>query len=668
MINEKKRFSIPCLGIALCLLAVNVLHAGTESVTSRSAEDWVGHVSVGPSGCDYSDLQDAIDDGAAGGHGGHIGVHADYEMTGEYVMDQFAVWVEDPWIAGGFSSCNVGDLGSASTRTVLDADNQSRHFTIEFDAQESDSFREVRLQNFRLVNGSSNNAGAVAISSVHGRLSVHILNSVLTNNTADPFFGGAIWVSSTGDTIVDNGGFPPPPIPPLAPPLLVLGDDTWIDLNSAETFGGGIHCTGGGNDISGRMMSIGNALISRNHAGTGGGGISANNCPFVMPAGGPWALAAIPDAGIALNTTDDRGGGILASGGSNVIVTGRTADFYNRPWGGDPDHSAMVVGNEANRGGGLYATGSGTVIALVDAVIGSNQAVEVDDSPGQGGGIYAVGQAMVEFGPRNVDTPCRPPTFANLLLTYPPCNHITSNSADDQGGAAYVQNGAHLIINDAYISNNSAELAEIAYAINSAAPSELPAARVEIENSLMTGNGDDLTPGQSLIVGDWESEIDIRWSTMAGNFDADSPGAKITMDGAILAETSLTIIGSILWSEDSDVSLVDRGADTIDEAMAVCLIGHRPDTETGIASSNLQYYSQIDPEIQSNHRLSFTSPAIDYCNDQPVPERDLDGRVRDAVFGGDTTEAPNAHPDGIHDIGAFTVQEPMIFHDRFEAD
>ena len=659
----KRGYPLSMATVALGL-AVGLSHqamAGAE--TTRSADDWEGHVSVGPAGCDYSDLQSAIDAGAAGSHGGHIGVHADYDMNDMYLIQDLDEWDDDPWIVGGFDSCNIGDFDSASATTSLNADDQSRHFSITYEAEEEDPTRTVTLENFALSNGFASEGASVHISGTPGRLTVHLRDTQLFNNTTHVAGGGAINLRATADTIVEDPGFPPPPVPPEIPPMLLLGDDVVIDLNTAASFGGGIRCDGQTHSISGRLMNIGNAQISRNHAGTAGGGIDAHNCPFLMPSGGPFFLALGSDAGIFLNTADDRGGGIAASGGSIVVVNGTPTDIIGQPIAGDPDHAAVIASNEANRGGAIYAAGSETVVSIGDTAIVGNSAVAENGSSGHGGAIYATGEAMVAFASRTENEPCSPPEFDGLLFVYPPCNRIRNNHAEGRGGVAFVRNGASLFIHDTFIEGNSVDgnpRGGMIYAFNEDDEfADPPPATVLLENTLMTGS----EGGGSLLGADPDSEVSVHWSTITENDLTGNRGA-LQAFGAADRPAHVEIVGSIVWDDDGNVALSTPSEDSTIEAY--CVIGHQdPGSEHFDVT---EYYSQIDPEIQGNHRLSFISPAIDYCNDQPVPDRDLDGRERDLLFDGDTTEPPNAHPDGIHDIGAFTVQEMELFHDRFEAD
>ena len=639
--TDNKCFSIAVRAIALCLLAGPALQAVAETDFTRSSDDWEGHVSVGPAGCDYTDLQDAIDDGFAGGHGGHIGVHTDYEMNDEYVIHQFAVWVNDPWIVGGFSSCNVGDLDSASGRTTLDAEQQSRHFDIQYDVGESGSVRRLTLQNLELVNGSSMGGGALWIRGQHNRLVVELVNTDIDLNDGG-FLGGGILISPD-PTIVDFG----PGGRPHVRPMLEIDEESHITRNSAVS-GGGIYCAAGTDDeITGTVVASGAGLILDNTAHVNGGGIYAKNCNFSLRNGGE-IFGFIPTGGIAMNEAEEDGGGIYAEDGASIRIVGNTSTF-----GGDPDAAALLFANEAERGGAIFATDEGTEIFLRDTDLRGNSA-------DQGGGIYVTSEATVEFGSRSGDGACRPVTSSGGSITIPPCNRIVGNSATEDGGAAYVRDGAELHIHDAFVENNSAASGAAVKVENRESFGQQPNARLMMENSLVTGH-----EGSTLFHLGNGASTTINWSSMPFN---DVSGFRFELNPDVGFEAALSMTGTILWEEEFPAFIIATG----DSSVALrCFIGYLPD-ELIDSAYELEFYSAIDPEFRDpgndNFQLSSASPAIDYCNDEPVPERDLDRRLRDVVLGGNTTEAPNPHPDGIHDLGAFTGLGDQLFRDRFEQD
>ena len=641
--TNHKRFHLALPAVALCLIAGSGIQAFAGTELTRSADDWEGHVSVGPAGCDYSDLQDAIDDGAAGGHGGHIGVHADYEMNGEYVMHQFAVWVEDPWIAGGFSSCNVGDLGSVSGRTTLDGDEQSRHFDVQYDVGETGSVRRLTLQNLELVNGSAPGGGALWIRGQHNRLVVEMVNTEIDLNDGG-LFGGGIYIQPD-ETIVDTI----PPGLPFVRPMLVLDDDSHVTRNSAA-WGGGISCAADSADeITFPVVQAGAGLILENEATMHGGGIYAKNCNFQLRNRGE-VFTFIPNGGIAFNEAGEYGGGVYAEDGSLVSLIGDSGAS------GDASELAVLLfANDAERGGAIHATGEDTEIVMHNTTLMSNSA-------DYGGGLYLTSEATAEFAARDAseDAPCRPITSESGVTTIPPCNRILNNDAAEDGGAAHVRNGAKLHIRDTFLEDNSAASGAAARVENSESFGQQPNAELLLENTLVTGH-----EGVTLFHFGNGASTDINWSSIPFN---DVTGFRFLQDPDDGFEAALSMTGTIVWEEDSPAFMTATG----DASVALrCFIGYLPD-ELLDPAYELAFYSAIDPEFQApgddNYRLSSTSPAIDYCNDEPVPERDLDRRLRDVALGGDTTEAPNPHPDGIHDLGAFTGLDDQMFRDRFEQD
>ena len=641
--QRQKRIPMIMATACLLLLSGGTVKGMPSDDAAPQGDEWGGHVSVGPSGCDYQNLQDAIDDGAAGGHGGHIGVHADYEMNDEYVIHQFAVWVNDPWIVGGFSSCTVGDIGSASGRTTLDAGEQSRHFDVQYDVGESGSVRRLTLQNLELVNGSAAGGGSLWIRGQHNRLVVELVNTEIDLNDGG-LFGGGIYIQPD-ETIVDTI----PPGLPVVRPMLVLDDDSHVTRNSAA-WGGGISCAADSADeITFPVVQAGAGLILDNEATMHGGGIYAKNCNFQLRNRGE-VFTLIPNGGIAFNEAGEYGGGVYAEDGSLVSLFGDSGAS------GDASELAVLLfANDAERGGAIHATGEETEIVMRNATLLSNSA-------DYGAGLYVTSEATAEFLDRDTseDAACRPITSEGGVTTIPPCNRIVNNDAIQDGGAAYVRNGAELYIRDAFIEDNSAESGAAARVENSESFGQQPNAGLLLENSLVTGQ-----EGVTLFHLGNGASTDINWSSLAFN-DVSSFRFLQSPDDGFEAELSMT--GTIVWEEGSPAFMTATG----DSSVALrCFIGYLPDDLIDPAYE-LAFYSAIDPEFQDpgndNFQLSSTSPAIDYCNEEPVPERDLDRRLRDVVLGADTTEAPNPHPDGIHDLGAFTGLGDQIFRDRFEQD
>jgi len=642
--------------VALCVAFGMAVHALADTNLARSGDGWEGSVAVGP-GCFYSNLQSAIDDGANGLHGGHIGVHADYDMSENYRIDEFENWQNDPWIIGGFSNCNIDDPEDSTSQTTLDAEEDGRHFTITYGGEAVDPHYTVTLQNLRMINGRhEGDGGALYASAAHNRLTVELINTEISENQAfrsgmlSSGNGGGIYIWPL-DTIVDMH----PSGRPLIRPMLVLDDATNVIENTASGVqgrGGGLACrTEPQREIQGVVVQTGAGSIAGNVAGEGGG-ISARNCSLVLRNGGSVLPGVGANGGVAFNLAGIEGGGIHATESSRIFVRGQASNNF----GGANDSAALIYANQAPIGGGVYARDEDTTIVLEDVAVVANEA-------SAGGAFLLINQSSLEIEPRTSQTPCQSKIVEGDWVTYPPCNRIEGNTAVDEGGAAYIVDGANLVVHDTYINNNSADSSSVARVWNTDEFGDSPSAALEIENSLIIGNS-----GASSLFGIVnEAHLEVRWSTIADNHYPDDSGHKFvlfTEDHPM--EPTMDLTSVILWSDHDDVAIAVRGAGAGDSTLT-CGIGF---SDPPIGFTDTAYYSAIDPEFTNpeagNYRLSFTSPAINYCNDQPVPERDLDGRERDMVFGGDTTDAPNAHPDGIHDIGAFTLQELELFQDRFE--
>ena len=130
----------------------------------------------------------------------------------------------------------------------------------------------------------------------------------------------------------------------------IIQNNVIIANNRAGTFGGGIFAEGG-------LRVSDNVTIQGNEAYAGGGIYSGSVTESVTIRN---------DVKIIYNKATTLGGGIFAEGGVTI--------------GGD----VPITSNEANSGGGIFASSNTDVLTLNDGVvISDNRAVEF------GGGIYA---------------------------------------------------------------------------------------------------------------------------------------------------------------------------------------------------------------------------------------------------------------------------------------
>lgn len=601
--------------------------------------------SVGP-GCDYENLQDAIDDAEAGNITGEIGIHKDYQASGPYVIDASGGWILQPYLMGGFPTCDISDPGSTSGRTTLDVQGTGRPITVTYNAAPDDPFRQVTLHNLVLTGGDADFGGGLRVLGRPGLLSTILLNTEVSDNQAGS--GGGIQLAAWQDWVVPDPNDPPPP-------MLFLDDNSNVAANVAANDGGGIWC---GNNAQTNfaltLLRTGSGLIANNEAERGGGAF-VSDCSFVFRTGGPTAFI-IPTGGISFNTASVAGGGIYAENGASGSISALSYGGF----GGDPESAGIVFSNEAPEGGGIFATGDGTSVFGIQAFVVGNTAT---GGAATGGGIQVEAEAAVYFSDSDTAGACKSRSTSGGVTTAPPCNRLEDNHADYRGGAARVLDGGRLIVNRTYVSGNTSDnqFGEVVNAF-SGGPS-FPASEVDISNSLIADNGS----GGIMIHADTNSDITVRWSTVVNN-DVGPSASVFRARAPADRETLIRLISSIIWGDTSRDMFVVAGDGDVTTA-ADCVIGYKDVADTGL--TNVSYYSHIDPEFrdpgEGDYHLGPTSPAIDYCDDyNPPPTVDLDKRARGENYPNAVTQAPDPVPFGVYDLGAFVIVIDRMFQDRFE--
>lgn len=602
-------------------------------------------VSVGP-GCDYENLQDAIDDAVTGSISGEIGIHKDYQASGPYVIIPNGSGLLQAWLMGGFPDCNVSNPDNTSGRTTLSVTGGGRPITVSYNAGPSDPFSAVLLENLVLTGGDTQLGGGLRVVGRPGLLTTILFNTEVSGNQAGS--GGGIQLSAPLDWLV-----PDPTNPPL--PMLFLDDNSHVVDNVASNDGGGIWCgSNAERDYAMTLVRSGSGLIFSNEAERGGG-VFLSGCSFALRNGGPTALI-VPAGGVSFNTASVAGGGVYAENGASGSISALSSDEF----GGDPESAGIVANNEAPEGGGIFATGDDTSVFGIQAYVVGNSAT---GSPGRGGGILVDDEALVHMISNEGSGPCTPPSTSGGVTTAPPCNRLENNHADNRGGGARAVGGGELRLNRTYLTGNTAGSGggEVLNAFNSSATGVK--SRIYVADSLIANNGS----GGTMIFADSNSEVSVRWSTLVDN-DVGDNFSLIRANATSSSQTVTTILSSILWgNSDENMARVTGSGDLT--LSADCVIGYQNEADTDLTSAG--FYSQIDPEFlnpeDGDYRLGPTSPAIDYCDDFNSPiGRDLDDRIRGNSYPDSTTPAPSPVPNGTYDLGAFVFVIDRMFQDRFE--
>lgn len=583
---------------------------------------WIGADTDGD--CHYDNIQDAINQAAALGEAwSTISIRVS-DPTSLHEGNTYGISLGDFEnvttldIVGGYTDCS----GSSSGITILDASGNGRVFNISNAEAYSGDPREINLENLDIRNGSTTLAfggGGILINGTPGRLAVNLKNVTVQNNVSDNSGGGVkVRVRAARDGIGT---------------LLTADNDTLLASNSTNSNGGGIACESlVGSTGTATLIRWGAGPIASNQAENGGAISIENGCSRNFFYNGAFL------SGIVNNVALDAGGAIYVAGDdSHLVLRGDSTEGF-----GNPDWRVDVVGNEAIRGGAVYARDA-SVLHFLDVNISGNTSTGTGAS---GAGIVATaGPATVTVGRVDPSTPCDSSSFGR-------CSMINNNSSDGHGGALLARNNAIINVSQTLIEGNTATTGAIA-SVSGGSPGT-----VNLESVLATGNEAlDMVSGA-------HGQIDVRWSTLADNTAARLARAAGPSD----TQTVTIHLRSSILRQESGVMI-----DTNDHGQVNgdCLIGWQDEADAGFAS--VFAYRNTDPQFvdpgNGDYRPGQQSPAIDYCDDFHDPEfADLDGNERGTPHQGETVgENPGL---GDFDIGAYETSwmTDAMFHDRFEGN
>jgi hypothetical protein len=280
-------------------------------------------------------------------------------------------------LEGGYATCTSAMPGS--TETVLNGAGGTIAPVLSLSCTGTgcDTRFTVRLRRLRIQGGELSGVR------VDGAIDLDLEATVIENNSAtsaDPLDvsnpanrGGGVHLSST----LNSAGI-------TTAPHLTLSQNSFINVNTANTLGGGIYC-----ENATVTMRRDSGLLG-NQAGMRGGGIALrNNCVFLAGAGGAFR-------GILSNSAMD-GGGIDMSGDAGnpsqlMVAIDTSAGLPNEM----PEISSNSAGDSANPGtggvgGGIFASGSSRPV-IMHANIRGNTAT------GSGAGIFGISGGSVTLG------------------------------------------------------------------------------------------------------------------------------------------------------------------------------------------------------------------------------------------------------------------------------
>ncbi len=582
--------------------------ASQDNLNNKSAGSVVVTVGSGTS-CDFrtgaTKIQNALDSGAD-----VIRIVSEtYDENLE--IDDFSVS-----LIGGYANCDdaENDVNNGS-QAIIDGGNNTSVLYITGDNQN----HLININNIRFTNGRGGDfpsGGGISVQNADLELN---LNNVLLDNN-DGGSGGGLHISN-GSTSVN------------AIDVLVI--------NNTAGQGGGIYCSGNQNSI---LMSntgeVAGVVLNDADSLDGGGALLVNGCGMTSYMGSTGGLLGF--RGFAGNNANENGGGIAVKSGSRLTLLGDQfcLPFFPFSCVGNNEFAVEILNNNADsddnnsgNGGGIYATGAGTVVDALTIDINGNQAYH-------GGGVAVEDGAVFNTSYSTAD--CWSPGS---------CNQIRNNSAERFGGGVYTEENDVVNISVSHLQGNRANLGTAIYIFNDAI--------MNISSSIITGNGDQGADGFNDIYAirineptGTTAELNIQSTTIADN----------NLESASIGNNQgrVTLLSTIIHDPASGDAF-----ESVNPVLEVssCVMAHEIMTvPTGfdVIEDDPEFVDRLNGDFHLN---AMTSPAIDICSinlaDPALTDIELETR------GWDDPNASNIN--GPYDIGADeSYGGDVIFADGFE--
>ena len=251
---------------------------------------------------------------------------------------------------------------------------------------------------------------------------------------------------------------------------LTVSNSTLIS-NTASTRGGGIYFNGGGTLTVTNTTFLSNTSESGGGIGVRSGTASLTDCIFsdntATYGGGIYNLSTttVTSNTFSNNSTTSNGGGGIYNQGIMLTVTGSNFTGNTAPFGGGiatVDNATTVSnsvfsGNKAllSAGGGIYAQGSQTTLAVVNSMFDGNTA-----STAHGGGLSINGDVLTASVTGSTFSGNSASDYGGGIASAAPLTVTNStfsgNSAANTGGGIDVRGGTTTTVNNSTISGNSA--------------------------------------------------------------------------------------------------------------------------------------------------------------------------------------------------------------------
>ncbi|MEZ5463211.1 choice-of-anchor Q domain-containing protein [Dokdonella sp.] len=562
-------------------------------------------LTVGSTGCDYSDLAFVVD-GLTGVPGPHeIRLRAQtFSVPDGLELDASAANIS---IRGGYASCS-DSTPSAGQRSIIDASGGVNGTALAIGAAPDSPIHLVTLRRIT-VRGGTPAGGSSALGGggllILGKVFVVLDDETFIENNESGNGGGVLiagWNSNNR-------------------PTLQILSDSRIANNSAQLSGGGIYCY----DYA--SVYIDGGVVAQNTAMETGGGVYLHKSCVLDSIVVPGSVTGL------FENQAQRGGGIFAIGNSPLTIQGdASAPFW-------------LAGNRASiTGGGIEvrsSPGGRTAVNLLTSVFVGNEAAS------RGAAVYIAGDVDLAMRPLDGHERCAFPDVG-----FEACSAVIGNVAPFTDGST----SPGSVIESVYASPGSPSLnvSRTAIVDNEADVLLHGLLRsadygIDIEGSLITRNN--VTRGLVLLENLEEffpSENRIAWSTVSGN-------TKAQASSYVLAHfaSPLNLTGSIVYEPD----FVDRSSSTGSVTHGGCLL-----VDDAMSWPSTPIPPRVgNPNLNGGMAPSPTSPAIDICASAQAPATDFNGSPRSF----DQPAVPNVY--GPVDLGAIELPfDDTIFANGFE--
>ncbi len=398
--------------------------------------------------------------------------------------------------------------------------------------------------------------------------------------------------------------------------------EDFIATENSAFNGGGIICNNTKMTLLGRTaiyfnIARGNGT-NQPQSGRGGGIYAGTGCEMTLfsdqdPVNGPLL-------GIHNNMANHHGGGIYATGSNTLInLIGQPGQLPGGTPVGDARFPVRVTANRADVDNNLDDAHGGGVAAENGAILWF-QGVNVSDNSNTG-----KGGAVALFNNGNLLT------YQDPLL---PCNHrakcnrFIANSADF-GGAIYASSGAEMHLISLWVEGNLADSGS-AMSLHDAGTT------ARVNDAVFYRNGDNILVNRELIQVTTGAELTMETSTLADNTIRNRTfqvGSNAVVD----------LFATLVYMNNASIPLSSNSSSATFDGQCLYVYDN-----TGLSGSVIQT-TLTDPfidRLNGNLHLKPNSTAIDVCSDVQVTLfRDMDGQSRG-------WDDPRPNVQGTIDIGA----------------